>query len=99
MPFLELYFFYTLKWGFAPALVGVYISYYLDRQTSSDLPDINHFPSTVGWRLINCVGFAALTLFLLLPPLLALPAQPGTDWDASKLRFVAGGTVFFIAFG
>src|SRR5258708_36759422 len=28
-----------------------------------------------------------------------LPAQPGTDWDASKLRFVAGGTVFFIAFG
>jgi hypothetical protein len=99
MPFPELYFFYTLRWGFAPALVGVYISYYLDRQTSSDLPDINHSPSTVGWRLLNCVGFAAITLFLLLPPLAALPAEPGMDWDASKLRFVAGGTVFFIAFG
>jgi hypothetical protein len=98
MPFLEV-FFHTLNWGFAPALVGVYISYYLDRQTCDDLPNINHSYSTVGWRLLNCIGFAAITLFLLLPPLLALQAETGAAWDTPKLRFVASGTTFFIAFG
>ena len=98
MPFLDI-FFHTLKWGFAPALVGVYISYYLDRQTCHDLPDINHSYSTVGWRLLNCIGFAAITLFLLFPPLLALQAETGAAWDTPKLRFVASGTTFFIAFG
>jgi hypothetical protein len=88
-----------LKWGFGPALVAVYISYYLDRQTCHDLPDINHSRSTLGWRLLNCFGFAAFTVFLLLPPLLALEAQPGAAWDTAKLRFVASGTTFFIALG
>ena len=55
--------------------------------------------STVGWRLLNCFGFAAITLFLLLPPLLALKAEPDAAWDTSKLRFVATGTMFCIAFG
>lgn len=98
MPFLDL-FRHTLQWGFAPALVGVYISYYLDRQTCRDLPDINHSYATVGWRLLNCIGFAAITLFLLLPPLLALKAEDGAAWDTSKLRFVSSGTTFFIVFG
>src|SRR5262249_54645308 len=89
----------TLKWGIGPALIGVYISYYLDRQTCPDLPNINPSYSTVGWRLLNCFGFAAITLFLLLPPLLALKAEPDAAWDTSKLRFVATGTMFFIAFG
>src|SRR5262245_43150847 len=55
--------------GLGPALVCVYISYYLDRQTSADLPNINHSSSTVAWRLLNCFGFATITVFLLLPPL------------------------------
>jgi len=63
------------------------------------LPNINHSYSTIGWRLLNCFGFAAITLFLLLPPLLALKAEPDAAWDTSKLRFVATGTMFFIAFG
>jgi hypothetical protein len=98
MPLLEV-FYHTLKWGPAPALVAVYISYYLDRQTCHDLPAINHSPETVGWRLLNCIGFAAITLFVLLPPLLTLEAQPGAAWDTAKLRFVASGTAFFIALG
>jgi hypothetical protein len=92
-------FYEMLKWGVGPAMVAVYISYYLDRQTCHDLPDINHSRATVGWRLLNCIGFAAITLFLLLPPLLAIEAQPGMAWDASKLRFVASGTVFLLALG
>jgi hypothetical protein len=92
-------FYEMLQWGFGPALVAVYISYYLDRQTCHDLPDINHSSATVGWRLLNCIGFAAITLFLMLPPLLAIEAQPNIAWDVSKLRFVSSGTVFLIALG
>ena len=65
-----------LAWGFGPALVCVYISYYLDRQTWRDLPDIDHSYSTLAWRLLNCLGFAIVTVFLLLPPLLSIQAQP-----------------------
>jgi hypothetical protein len=98
MPLLAV-FYEMLQWGFGPALVAVYISYYLDRQTCHDLPDINQSRETIGWRLLNCIGFAALTLFLMLPPLLAIEAQPNIAWDVSKLRFVSSGTVFLIALG
>jgi hypothetical protein len=98
MTFVQI-FYEMLQWGFGPALVAVYISYYLDRQTCHDLPDIDHSSATVGWRLLNCIGFAAITLFLLLPPLLAIEAQAGEVWDVSKLRFVASGTVFLVALG
>ena len=40
-----------------------------------------------------------MTVFLLLPPLLSIQAQPDANWDAAKLRFVATGTMFFVAFG
>jgi hypothetical protein len=92
-------FYQMLQWGLGPALVAVYISYYLDRQTCHDLPDINHSSATVGWRLLNCIGFAAIMLFLMLPPLLAIEPQVGDAWGTGKLRFVASGTVFFIALG
>ena len=98
MPLLGV-FYEMLQWGLGPALVAVYISYYLDRQTCHDLPDINHSRATIGWRLLNCIGFAAITLFLMLPPLLAIEAQPGIAWDVSKLRFVSSGTVFLLALG
>jgi hypothetical protein len=89
-----------LKWGLGPALVCVYISYYLDRQTYADLPDIVHSSTTLAWRLLNCFGFAALNLFLLLPPLLALPASPDAAlWNEYKLRFVASGATFCVALG
>jgi hypothetical protein len=35
----------------------------------------------------------------MLPPLLAIEAQPNIAWDVSKLRFVSSGTVFLIALG
>jgi len=93
-------FYEMLKWGLAPALVAVYISYYLDRQTARDLPDIDHSRATFGWRLLNCFGFAAVSVFLLLPPLLSLKVeQPDANWDSAKLRFIATGTTFCVALG
>ena len=96
MQFGPLYF-DMLKWGLGPALSVVYIAYYLDRQTCHDLPDIDHSPGTRAWRLINCLGFAGVTVFVLLPQLLALKAQPDAAWDSSKLRFVATATTFCMA--
>jgi hypothetical protein len=88
-----------LKWGLGPALVCVYISYYLDRQTYADLPNIVHSFSTLGWRLVNCFAFAATNLFLLLPPLLELPVTPESEWNEYKVRFVASGATFCVALG
>ncbi|MGY4467914.1 hypothetical protein ACVWWK_003623 [Bradyrhizobium sp. LB9.1b] len=68
-----------LRWGLGPALVTVYISYYLDRQSCSDLPDIDNSLRTVAWRLFNCFGFAATNVFLLLPPLAVAGGTGGCD--------------------
>jgi len=93
--------YYTmLKWGLGPALVSVYISYYLDRQTYADLPNIVHSARTIGWRLLNCFGFALITLVVLLPPLMAISLQgSNVAWSVEKLRFVASGATFFVALG
>ena len=96
---LDHLYFHMLRWGLGPALVSVYISYYLDRQTCHDLPVIDHSSATFVWRLINCFGFAALNVLLLLPPLLSIAAQQNAIWDTPKLRFVAAGCVFCVAFG
>jgi hypothetical protein len=97
---IELLYFDMLKWGLGPALVCVYISYYLDRQTCQDLPNIDHSLKTIWWRLLNCFGFASVTVFLLLPQLLALVSDVSDPvWDLAKLRFVATGTNFWVAFG
>ena len=98
MPFISLYY-SMLRWGLGPALVTVYISYYLDRQSCSDLPDIDGSAGTVAWRLLNCCGFAATSVFLLLPPLLSLIAPEGATWETNKLRFIAAGTTFCVTFG
>ena len=88
-----------LRWGLGPALVSVYISYYLDRQAWSDLPDIDRSTATVRWRMLNCFIFATGTVFLLLPNLMSLTAPADATWVASKLRFVATVTTFSVAFG
>lgn len=98
MPIVSLYY-NMLRWGLGPALVTVYISYYLDRQTYSDLPDIDSSVGTVAWRLSNCIGFASVSLFLLLPPLLSLTAPQGATWETNKLRFIAAGTTFCVTLG
>jgi len=97
LPIYRLYY-EILTWGLGPALVSVYIYYYLDRQTHADLPNIVQSPRTVAWRLLNCFGFASVVLFVLLPMLASLPAsEPG--WSVGKLRFVASGTTFCIVLG
>jgi hypothetical protein len=98
MPLPDLYY-RMLKWGLGPALVSVYISYYLDRQVCEDLPNIDHTAATFGRRLANCLGFSALAMFLFIPLLWSLKAQPGSIWDTDKLRAIAFGTTFCITFG
>ena len=89
-----------LRWGIGPAIVAVYISYYLDRQTYYDLPSIDRLHSTAGRRLLNCFGFAAATVFLLLPSLLSMQQLPDVPlWTVDKLRFIGTGTVFFLTLG
>jgi hypothetical protein len=97
VPLYSLYY-NMLRWGLGPALVCVYISYYLDRQTYADLPNIVHSVRTLGWRLVNCFGFAATTVFLLLPSLLALQGSPEAG-NTYQMRFVASGATFCVALG
>jgi hypothetical protein len=96
---LDQLYFHMLRWGLGPALVSVYISYYLDRQTCHDLPVVDHSSATFVWRLMNCFGFAAVNVFLLLPQLLSIVAQPNARWDTAKLQFVAAGCVLYVALG
>jgi hypothetical protein len=92
-------FYQMLIWGLGPALISVYITYYLDRQTSSDLPKIDHSLSTVGWRLLNSFAFGAGTVLLLLPSLLTIPRTDAVAWEPEKLRFVSTGTTFLLSVG
>jgi len=96
--FSELYF-RMLRWGLGPALVSVYISYYLDRQTCPELPDIDMSAARIFWRNLNCLAFSLGVVFLLLPSLFTLLAPEGAIWDTNKLRFLATGTTFSIAYG
>jgi hypothetical protein len=82
-----------------PAIIAVFISYYMDRQTSSALPDIDQSRRTAAWRFGLSLSLALATLVLLLPPLLSLPAPAVGDWSREKLHFVAVGTTFLITFG
>ena len=83
-----------LQWSVGPGLVAVCITYFMDRQLSSDLPNID--TSIVVRRIVNSIIFACFTIVLQLPPLLALQASEGAAWDSSKLRFVAVGATFVI---
>ena len=85
---------HMLQWSVGPGLVAVCITYFTDRQLSSDLPNID--TSIVFRRVVNSVVFAGFTIVLQLPPLLTLQAAPGAAWDSSKLRFVAVGATFVI---
>jgi hypothetical protein len=98
MPFISI-FGAELKWGVGPAIIAVFISYYMDRQTSSALPDINQSRGTIAWRFAVSLALALATLVLLLPPLLSLPAPVVGDWSREKLHAVAIGTTFMITFG
>jgi hypothetical protein len=90
----------NMKWGTGPALVCVYISYYLDRQSYADMPSVDHSRATVGWRMLNAFGFATGVVLLLLPALMSIGQTPLPDdpWTGAKLRTVASGTLFAMTF-
>jgi hypothetical protein len=90
----------NMKWGTGPALVCVYISYYLDRQNCADMPSLDQSTATVGWRALNAFGFATGVLLLLLPALMSIGQVPIPDdpWSGAKLRTVASGTLFAMTF-
>jgi hypothetical protein len=83
-----------LQWSIGPGLVAVCITYFMDRQLSSDLPDID--TSIVVKRVVNSVLFACFTIVLQLPQLLALTPSANTSWSAEKLRVVALGATFVV---
>jgi hypothetical protein len=83
-----------LQWSIGSGLVAVCITYFMDRQLSSDLPDID--TSIVARRIVNSVIFAVFTIVLQLPPLLALDASADASWDGNKLRCVAVGATFVV---
>jgi hypothetical protein len=93
LSFLEAYA-NLLRWGVGPGLVAVCITWFMDRQISSDLPNID--TSMIAKRVFNSFAFALFTLVLQLPQLLTILATGGA-WDTSKLRAVAAGVTFTIA--
>jgi len=89
--YLDTYF-NMLRWGVGSGLVAVCISYFMDRQLSSELPNID--TSDILRRTLNSVAFALFTIILQLPQLLAATGEPA--WSEAKLRSVAVGTTFVL---
>jgi hypothetical protein len=90
--YLEAYY-NLLRWGVGPGLVAVCITWFMDRQISSDLPDID--TSVIARRVFNSLVFSVFTLVLQFPQLLTIAPTTGA-WDQNKLRTVAAGVTFTI---
>jgi hypothetical protein len=88
----------TLKWGIGPAIIAVFISYYMDRQTSSALPDIRQSRDSILWRIALSFGVALVTMVLLFLPLVSIKATDPAIWSTEKLQAVAAGTTFLLSF-
>lgn len=84
-------------WSIGPALIAVYINYYLDRQADPAKEDIDQRRSTILSRLMSAVGF---TLAIVLLTLLIIAAQhlDGNLWSEDKTRVIVLGTVTLITF-
>jgi hypothetical protein len=95
--FLET-FAYELRWGVGPAIISVFISYYMDRERSAALPGVVRTWNSVLWRVLLSLLVALVAIVLLLVPLLGISAPPGSVWSTDKLRFVAVGSTFFVLF-
>jgi hypothetical protein len=93
LSYVEAYF-NLIRWGIGPGLVAVCVTWFMDRQISSDLPNID--TSMIAKRVVNSLAFALFTLVLQLPQLLTIHATGGS-WDTNKLRAVAAGVTFAIA--
>jgi hypothetical protein len=83
-----------LRWGIGPGLVAVCITYFMDRQLSSDLPNID--TSIVLRRVVTSFALACFIIVLQLPQLLSLRAAPDAAWNTDKLRVVALGATFVV---
>ena len=83
-----------LRWSVGPALICLYINYYLDRQTDPCLTEIGRGGDTVGRRVLSAVLFTAFIILLTLPSIATMSPR-NSALDVSKARFVALGTVIF----
>jgi hypothetical protein len=87
------------KWGWAPALICVYIVYHIDRQIDPLLPDIGKLGGEgVPHRILACFSFAIFVTLLSALPTASLEVQPDSPWPIEKLRFVVIGTIFALGF-
>jgi hypothetical protein len=84
-------------WSIGPALIAVYINYYLDRQADPAKEDIDQTKGTILPRLISAIGFTAAIVLL---TLLIVAAQHlnSNQWSEDKTRFIVVGTVTLITF-
>ena len=84
-------------WSIGPALIAVYINYYLDRQADPAKEDIDQTRGTILPRLMSAIGFTAGIVLL---ALLIVAAQhlDSNLWSEAKTRFIVVGTVTLITF-
>ena len=87
------------KWGWAPALISVYVVYHIDRHIVPLLPDIGRLGGEgVSHRILACFSFAVFVTLLSALPTASLEVQPDSPWPLEKLRFVVIGTIFALGF-
>jgi hypothetical protein len=87
------------KWGWAPAMICLYVIYHVDRQIDPLLPDVGTLGSEgIPQRLISCLLFAIIVMLVAALPTRSLSVSPGSDWPVEKLHTVVVGTIFTIGF-
>jgi hypothetical protein len=88
----------ALPWSLGPALICVYINYFLDRHTDSRLPNIDAQSEPLPLRAFYAMLFTLAIMLLTLPSLPNIALPEGAVWPIGKLRVVSMGTIFYITF-
>jgi hypothetical protein len=87
------------KWGWAPALICLYVVYHVDRHIDPLLPDVGMLGSEgIPQRLVSCLLFAIIVMVVAALPTRSLSVSSGSAWPVEKLHAVVVGTIFTIAF-
>jgi hypothetical protein len=85
-----------IRWAIGPALLCVYIAYYMDRQSDPSLPNVGQ-DGTPSWvRCLYAWLFSMFVVALLLPAAAGIQGRPSSPWPVEKLQVVAMGTTFLM---
>jgi hypothetical protein len=86
-------FFNSLQWVVPPAVICVYIVYFLDKRIDPGLPDVNFGPKTRVRRTLRCLALAALLMLGEAVPVENLP-ESTSGWSTPKRQTVILGVTF-----